>query len=229
MHRSAVQEAPTITEIPPIDEADLDATLNQIAASRGYVSNLMQTLALAPDGLRPFADLGEYCRFGTFLSEQQRELAIVIALRDVHYGWHHHAPLARAAGITEEQLLLIREGRTPRTLGPVEYALCDYAFEINACRRIPPRVAEAMHEHFKPRQIVDIALLSAYYMAFAALAIGLDVEMEPPETLQLEQEWRRNALMNADGAQTDGAQTDRAQTDRAQAAGTRAAEANSEP
>jgi hypothetical protein len=30
LHRSAVQEAPTITEIPPIDEADLDATLNQI-------------------------------------------------------------------------------------------------------------------------------------------------------------------------------------------------------
>ncbi len=229
MHCSAVQEAPTITDIPPIEEADLDATLNQIAATRGYVSNLMQTLALAPGGLRPFADLGGYCRFGTLLSEQQRELAIVIALRDVHYGWNHHAPLARAAGITEEQLLLIREGRTPRTLGPAEYALCDYAFEVNACRRIPPRVAEAMHEHFKPRQIVDIALLSAYYMAFAALAIGLDVEMEPPETLQLEQEWRRNALMNADGAQAAGTNADGANAAGANADGTRAAEANSEP
>lgn len=161
----------------------------------------MQTLALAPGGLRPFAAFGEYCRFGTLLTEQQRELAIVIALRDVHYGWNHHAPLARAAGITEEQLLLIREGRTPRTLGPAEYALCDYAFEVNACRRIPPRVAEAMHEHFKPRQIVDIAMLSAYYMAFAALAIGLDVEMEPPETLQLEQEWQRKVMLKADEAQ----------------------------
>ncbi len=196
----AVQEAPAIPKIPASDEANLDATLHQIAATRGYVSNLMQTLALAPDGLRPFAALGEYCRFGTLLTEQQRELAIVIALRDVHYGWNHHAPLARAVGITEEQLALIREGRTPRTLEPAEHALCDYAFEVNACRRIPPRVAEALHEHFKPRQIVDIALLSAYYMAVAALAIGLDVEIEPPETLQLEQEWQRNALAKTDEA-----------------------------
>ena len=150
----------------------------------------MQTLALAQDGLRPFSQLGQYCRYGSLLTEKQRELAMAVALRDVHYGWSHHAPLARAAGITEEQLALIREGRTPRDLDANDYALCDYTFEITACRRVPPRVAEALHRHFKPRQIVDIALLTSYYMAVAALVIGLDVELEPPETLQLEQAWQ---------------------------------------
>lgn len=155
----------------------------------------MQILALAPDGLIPFAALGDYCRFGTMLSELQRELVIVVAIRDVHYGWTHHEPLARNAGITDEQLLLIRDGRTPRSLAPAEYALCDYAFEITAGRRIPPRVAEALHTHFNARQIVDVALLTSYYMAVAALAIGLEVSVEGPDALKIEQDRQRARMM----------------------------------
>lgn len=174
--------------------AALESTLADIETSRGYVSNLMQTLALAPAGLKPFAALGEYCRFGTMLTERQRELVIIVAIRDVHYGWTHHEPLACAAGITEEQLLLIRDGRTPRTLPAAEYALCDYAFEITAGRRIPPRVAEALHAHFNARQIVDIAMLTAFYMAVAALAIGLEVSVEDLDALRIEQERQRMRL-----------------------------------
>lgn len=154
----------------------------------------MQTLVLAPEGLRTFAAFGDYCRFGTMLSELQRELVIIVAIRDVHYGWVHHEPLARAAGVTEEQIALIREGRTPRSLPPAEYALCDYAFEVSAGRRIPPRVAEALHEHFNARQIVDAALLTAYYMAVTALAIGLEVPIEEAEALEVELAHQRQRL-----------------------------------
>ena len=152
----------------------------------------MQTLALAPEGLAAFAALSSYTRFGSQLTPQQRELAILIAVRDVHYGWTHHEPLARAAGLTEEQLLLIREGRVPKDLSPAEHALADYAFEITAGRRVPPRVAEGVHAHFMPRQIVDIALLTSFSMALAALALGLEVPIEPPETLQFELEWQQH-------------------------------------
>jgi alkylhydroperoxidase family enzyme len=183
-----------IEPIPPIDEAALEATLEAIAESRGYVSNLMQTLALAPDGLRTFAQLGDYCRFGSQLSELRRELTILIAVRDVHYHWTCHEVLARSAGATAEQLALIREGRTPRSLPPAEYALCDYAFEITAGRRVPPRVAEALHKHFNARQIVDIALLTAYFMAAAALVIGLEVSVAGDEELAIEKERQRERL-----------------------------------
>jgi alkylhydroperoxidase family enzyme len=149
----------------------------------------MQTLALAPPGLAAFADLDAYARYGSHLTELQRLLAIIIAVRDVHYGWTHHAPLARANGLTEDQLLLLKEGRTPRDLAASDRALCDYAFEITAGRRVPLRVAEAVHAHFLPRQIVDIALLTVHYMSVAFLALGLDVPIEPAETLQFALQW----------------------------------------
>jgi alkylhydroperoxidase family enzyme len=185
---AAINDTPVLSAE---DEADLDATIQTIAESHGYVSNLMQTLALAPKGLAAFAALSTYTRYGSQLTPLQRELAIIVAVRDVHYGWTHHEPLARAAGVTEEQLLLIRDGRVPRDLLPVERALCDYVFEITAGRRVPQRVAEAMHEHFLPRQIVDIALLTSFSMAVAALSMALEVPMEPPETLQFELEWQQ--------------------------------------
>jgi 4-carboxymuconolactone decarboxylase len=185
------QEPAAITDTPVLsaeDEADLDATIQKIAESHGYVSNLMQTLALAPAGLAAFADLSAYTRYGSRLTPMQRELAIIIAVRDVHYGWAHHEPLARAAGVTPEQLMLIREGRVPKDLPPAEHALCDYVFEVTAGRRVPQRVAEGIHAHFAARQIVDIALLTSFAMACAALAVGLEVTIEPPATLQFELE-----------------------------------------
>jgi hypothetical protein len=48
-----------------------------------------------------------------------------------------------------------------------------------------------MHVNFSPRQIVDIALLTSCSMAIAALALGLEVPIEPPETLRFELEWQQ--------------------------------------
>lgn len=150
----------------------------------------MRTIAHAPDGLRTFAAFGAYCRYGTELTEKQRELAILVVLRDVAYGWQHHAPLGLAAGLTEEQMHLIRAGRAPRDLEPSELTLCEFAFEITAWRRAPLRIEEAVHQFFTPRQIVDFALLVSYYMSVAAMIIVLDVGLEAPEMLLREQAWQ---------------------------------------
>ena len=188
-------EYAAITDQPDdISDPELEETFQKIAESRGYVSNLMQTIAHAPEGLHPFAALGQYCRYGTELTERQKEIAILVALRDVHYGLRHHVPLARAAGLTEEQVLLIQEGRVPRDLDPVDHVLCEFAFEIAACRHVPPRIEQAIHAQFQPRQIVDIALLTSYYMATAAMIIALDVQLEAPEVLAHEQAWQDRFL-----------------------------------
>jgi alkylhydroperoxidase family enzyme len=175
--------------MPDTEEA-VDSTLaetyRQIADGAGYVSNLMAVIAHAPDGLRAYAALDRHCRLGLDLTPLQRELAILVALRGVHYGWNHRAPIARALGIPEDQLLVIHEGRAPRELPGAERALCDFAFEVAACRRVPPRVEEAVMLHFTPRQIVDIAMLTSFHMASAALIIALDVQLESPDALQLE-------------------------------------------
>lgn len=180
-----------MTVLSAQEEAEIDATIQRVAQDHGYVSNLMQTLALAPRGLAAFSDLSAYARYGTQLTELQRLIAILIAVRDVHYGWAHFVPLAKAAGVTDDQLQLLREGRTPRDFTSTERALCAYAFEITACRRVPPSIADEVRAHFVPRQIVDIAILTVHFLSFALLAIGLDASLEEPAVLQFEHDWQK--------------------------------------
>lgn len=180
-----------MTALSKQEEVELEGTIQKIAQEHGYLSNLMQTLALAPRGLASFADLAAYTRYGSHLTELQRIVATLVAVRDVHYGWMHISPLARAAGVTEEQLQLIREGRIPKDFTSTERALCAYAYEITAGRRVPPWVADEVHAHFLPRQIVDIALLTVQSMSVASLAVALDVPLEDDDVLTFEQDWQR--------------------------------------
>ena len=183
-----------------LPKVDLDASpeirqvFERVTASRGWVSNLMRSIAHAPEGLKRYAALGHYNRYGTDLTEVQRELAVVATVRGVEYGWTHHANLARQIGIPQPQLDSIREGRIPADFGSAERALLDYVFAFTALEGVPAGVLEAANRHFSPRQITDIALISSYYMAAGALIVGLGVEIEPPEVLQTELDWQKKTL-----------------------------------
>lgn len=76
----------------------------RVAASRGWVSNLLRSLGHAPEALARFSALGHHGRYGNALSERQRELVIVIVGCTNAYAWAHHAPLALDAGVTEAEL-----------------------------------------------------------------------------------------------------------------------------
>jgi alkylhydroperoxidase family enzyme len=189
-----------MAKLPEITEAtspEIAESFRKVAESRGWVSNLLRSLAHAPEGLQHYQRLGHYGRYGTDLSEIQRELTIICTVRDVHYGWTHHSALARAIGVTDAQCATIKQGKTPADLGAPERALCEYVFAFSACRGVPDAVLAAMLQHFTPRQVVDVALLSAYYMAAGALIIGLDVEVEGPEMLARELEWQKQRPTDA--------------------------------
>jgi alkylhydroperoxidase family enzyme len=142
----------------------LTQRFGRLLTRTGMSQTSCKRLLLAPKGLAAFAALSNYTQYGSQLTPLQRELVTLIAVRDVHYGWTH-------------------QNRWPERLG--------YAFEITAQRRVPQRVAEAMREHFGPRQIVDIALLTSCSPAVAALALALEVPIEPDETLRFEQDWQQ--------------------------------------
>ena len=186
-----------MARLPDVDltaSPETAKVFERVAASRGWVSNLMKSVAHAPEGLERYAALGHYVRYGTELTELQRELAIVATVRGVEYGWVHHSGLARQSGVTDAQLDAIRQGRTPADLGPAERALCDYVFALTALRGVPDGVLASLHEHFTPRQIVDISMISAYYMAAGTLILGLGVQLEPADVLQIELDWQKKTM-----------------------------------
>jgi 4-carboxymuconolactone decarboxylase len=191
-----------MARLPDVDltvATEVADVFKRVTESRGWVSNLMRALAHAPEGLQRYAALGHYGRYGTELTELQRELVILATVRGVEYGWTHHGNLARQIGVTDAQLEALKQGRVPDDLGPAERALCDYVFAVTTLRGVPEPVLRGMLQHFTARQVVDVALLSAYYMAAGALIVGLDVELEGPELLRTELEWQKRTLAEGPG------------------------------
>jgi 4-carboxymuconolactone decarboxylase len=186
--------------LPDVDLAknpDIAEVFARVEKSRGWVSNLMRSIAHSPEALKHYSALGHYGRYGTDLTEVQRELVIVATVRGVPYGWAHHSNLSRQIGISDAQLDQIKQGKTPGDFAPAERALCDYVFAYTACKGIDKKTHDAMLQHFSPRQIIDVSLLSAYYMAAGSLIIGLGVETETPEQLKVELEWQKKTMADA--------------------------------
>jgi alkylhydroperoxidase family enzyme len=189
-----------MARLPDMDlgkNPDIAESFARVQASRGWVSNLMKSLAHAPDGLQRFQQLGHYARYDTQLTEMQKELTICIIGRNIDYAWTHHGGLARAVGVSAAQLAELKAGRTPQDLGPAERALCDYVFAFSGFGGIPDTTMAAALQHFSPRQITDIALIAAFYTAAGALIMANDVQIEGPEALQTEIDWQRKKMAEA--------------------------------
>ncbi|MEO7727064.1 MAG: carboxymuconolactone decarboxylase family protein, partial [Burkholderiales bacterium] len=118
----------------PVADERADAALAEvfagIAKTRGKVSDVLRGLGHAPDGLRAFAEYGEYVRYRTTLSGRVRELAILALARGNQYAWTHHAPVALKEGVTQAELDELNAGMFAQTLSGAERAAIGYAREF---------------------------------------------------------------------------------------------------
>jgi len=183
-----------LPEPDPKSVPEVTATFERVQKSRGWVSNLMRSLAHAPEGLQHYAALGHYCRYGTQLTEIQRELVICIIGRHIHYAATHHGGLALQIGITPSQLDSIKQDRTPQDLPEADRALCDYVFALASFKGMPEATRVAIQKHFTGRQITDISLIASYYLAAGSMIVAHDVQVEPPEVLQIELDWQKHTM-----------------------------------
>lgn len=170
-----------LPDADPSQSPALEAAFTAFRATRGIVSNVMRSFAHAPEGLAAIAELGRYCRYGTDLTELQKELVILITGRGVDYAWHHHRPLGLKAGLTEAQLDAIAAGRTPADLPETEAAIADYVFAHRTLAGIPDAVFARLAARLTHRQITDINIIAGYYLCVASSVIAMQVEPDPPQ------------------------------------------------
>jgi 4-carboxymuconolactone decarboxylase len=173
---------------------EIAASFERLQQSRGWISNLMRSIAHAPEGLNRFQAVGHYARYDTQLTEAQKELVICATVRGVPYGWEHHAPLAKNCGVTDAQLAAIKQGEVPADMSEPDRAVVRYTLEFSSFKGVSRETTDEALRHFSERQIVDMSLTSAFYLAAGSLIIGLEVQLEGPEALRTEQDWQRKQI-----------------------------------
>ena len=157
-----------------------------IAGPRGSFIGPLRAVIHWPQLADHWQKLGALVRFGTNFPPRLSELAILVTARawDAQFEWYAHEPIARKAGIAEDVIAAIREGRRPALADPDQQAVYDYAAELHETHTVSQQAYARVHERFGTLGVVQLTALLGYYtmvaMTLNTHAIPLPEGAAPP-------------------------------------------------
>lgn len=136
-----------------------DATKRLLAAASaetGVSSNMLKTLAQSPRVLEGYLQFSRALAGGTLDQKVREQIALVVAQENLcEYSLAYHTSLARKLGLTDDQIMASREGRTPdRKIAALLSFVRDVVAENGDCSTV-----ELHRAGFSEGEIVDIIAL----------------------------------------------------------------------
>ena len=145
--------------------------------------NIFRVLAHAETCFRPFLRLGEAILTRQELDPKLRELAIlrVARLTPAEYEWVQHVAIARAVGVTDQQIDALERGEPEADAFSDDEKLV-LRFTEQVVREAKPDEATfaAASERFSPRELVELTIAIGYYMAIARVMELAQVDLDEP-------------------------------------------------
>jgi 4-carboxymuconolactone decarboxylase len=125
-------------------------------------------------------------RGASTLPEDIRELAILrVASRNgADYEWVAHEPLARQAGLGDEQIAAIQVGGAAGAggsgdsgggLSPAQWAALAYADAMTTHVTVPGEVFDAVRAHFSEQEVLELTVTVAAYNMVSRVLVALEV------------------------------------------------------
>ena len=170
--------------IPPTTPADRDERTEELLAAMrrpdGTDLNIFATLAHHPRLLNRWSAFGGTLLFGGVLPHRDRELLILRTAWhcQAEYEWGQHVLLARAAGMTDEEIDRIPEEEIAESWGPRERALLRAADELHTSSRISEDTWNALAEDYDYQQLIEVCMVVGQYHMVAFTLNSLEVELE---------------------------------------------------
>lgn len=169
----------------PLIEDNADPRIASVYAAlqsgghKGFPS-LYRLLGHAPAMLEAWTGLAWPLRTRAKTPRALRELMILrgAQIMGADYEWTHHAPMALAAGATQEQIDALANWRTSDSYTEIERTVLRLADEIT---QGPGASAEAIahaRRHFSEAEIVELVLTSSFYACVGRVLHSLDVPLE---------------------------------------------------
>lgn len=167
-------------------DGDVDAALASLLPRQRRnpqgAGNALATLVRHPELTKAFLPYNVHVLFGSTLTPRQREIAIlrVAALADSPYEVEHHTGMARAVGMTDEQ---ISDALGGIATADEEQLILRAVNELHTTSTISDSTWNALSVHMDERQLMDLVFtVSAYTtlaMAFNTFGVEPDRELQP--------------------------------------------------
>jgi len=148
-----------------------------MAAGRGPGGSF-NIIVRSPDSGALFYDMGERVRFHMSVPDKLKEIAILLTARywTAHFEWQAHRRAAAQAGLSEEKIKAIAEGRRPAGMSSDEEAVYNFVTELYKTKNVSDATFGALKNLVGERGVVDIVVTTGYYQV---VSMGMNVDRRP--------------------------------------------------
>jgi len=128
--------------------------------------------------------LNYYLRFHSGIAGATRELAILVAAREMDHQfiWTVHEPMARCEGVDDAVIDLVRHRKDVAGLAEEQAVVILLGRESIGARKVSPETFERGNKLFGPRQLVDLVGLFSQYVAGAVFLNVFDMQLPDEQT-----------------------------------------------
>jgi 4-carboxymuconolactone decarboxylase len=170
--------------MPPLaagkmNEAQRKAAAELTAGPRKGVKGPFIPLIRSPELMDRLQKVGEYLRFESSLEPRISEFIMLIVSREwtQQFEWAAHVPLGRKAGLQDEVIGALAEGRRPSAMRADEETVYDFCEELLRTRGVSDTTYRRAESAFGENGIVDIVGVVGY---FTTVSMVLNVAHTPP-------------------------------------------------
>jgi 4-carboxymuconolactone decarboxylase len=120
---------------------------------------------------------------GSNLPPRDREILVLrtLALCDEVYESHHHASIARNAGVTDSEIEQARSGRGA-DLSTFDQSLVRAAEELARDQFVSDKTWRELAQRYSPIELMEVVSVVGVYMLMAMLTKSCGIQLEDPET-----------------------------------------------
>ena len=181
-----------MARIPYPDESTLSPKVRE-ALDALPALNVFRMLAHAETAFRPFLRFGGAILGALELDPRLRELAILQVARSsgAEYEWVQHVPIARAVGVSDEQIAAVEDGAVGAdgadgadgpdgALDERERLVVRVAAQVTRAGVTDEATTAALVASFPPREVVELLLTAGNYRMLAAIMRTLELDLDEP-------------------------------------------------
>lgn len=163
-----------------MDEAQKAAAQDLIAGPRGAVFGPFIPLLRSPELMNRLQKVGEYLRFQSALETRINEWVMLIVSRQwtQQFEWCMHYPLALKAGVKQEVLDAMAQGRRPAGMADDEEIAYDFCDELARTHGVSDETYRRAVAAFGERGVIDMVGLAGY---FTTVSMVMNVARTPPQ------------------------------------------------
>ncbi len=166
--------------VQPLPDSELAPEIRE-SLGDGPILNIFRTLANHPKLMKRWLVFGNHVLAKSTLGAREREIVILRIgwLCRAEYEWAQHVVIARASGVTEEEIERIADGPDAEGWSERDRLLLRAADELHADQFVTDATWDGLCQHYETQPLIDLVFTIGQYTLVSMALNTLGVQLEP--------------------------------------------------